>query len=394
MFSIVLTVVLIVMVFSDRDRALYYYHKFGGTPASLKEHLTHQIIKQMRAGGIAPQDIAQAYNAVSAESIQEAKAGAMPRLFSILGGIFILAGVGSYIGMFWEDMPSAVRVIITLGLGLALSAFGIVAIRENRYPRIIVPVLVAAALMCTAGGFVYLAEYYPHSDNVAKATLAVFTFMTLHQLLMFKFFPRTLTVAMGIVFLYGALGSAMDLADISPRIMALVLGGSLLLVSQGLAKSPFSSLVPLCMLVAAGWFNSGIYDWVDELASEKVALIVTGASVFALGYGLALSAETGLTGFFYFVGTMLFFIGFFDLVDSTSYDILFLLVSMGMVYVSILLKSRAILLNSTFAILGFIGYYADRYFVKTLGLPIALILAGFIFIGIGAGALKIKKKYF
>ena len=147
-------------------------------------------------------------------------------------------------------------------------------------------------------------------------------------------------------------------------------------------------------MVSAIWFNIGIYDWVSDLTTDNWARIITGISIFALGFGLSIAAQSNLTGLFYLVGSAMALNGFFDLVDDKPYDLLFLLVSMGLVYVSILLKSRAVLLIGTFSILFFIGYYAERYFVNSVGLPVALIIAGFVFIGISAGALKIKKRYF
>ena len=395
MLSALLILILIIMVLSDRDRALYYYHKMSSGSAEMKAFQTQQIIKQMQAGGITQDDIAHALVATSQDKTAHSGANnVMPRLFAILGGIFVLAGVGTYIGMFWDSMPSIARIIITLGLGIALTLFGFVAIREDKYPRIIIPVFIAASIACVTGGFVLLHEMFPSSNEPQKAMLMVFTCMTLYQLFVYRFFTHTITIALAIFYLYGALGAAFDLMDISTRWSALVLGGSLMLGAQGLAKSPHRSLVPLCIIISAIWFNIGIYDWVDEMLGNDWAILVVGLSVFALGFGLSLAAETGIIGVFYFIGSVMVLSGMFDMLKHTPYDLLLLLLSMGLVYVSILLKSRAILLTSTLSILSFIGYYANRYFVDSVGLPVALIIAGFVFIGISAGALKIKNKYF
>jgi len=41
---------------------------------------------------------------------------------------------------------------------------------------------------------------------------------------------------------------------------------------------------------------------------------------------------------------------------------------------SVKVKSRTLLLVSTFALLGYLGYFTNQYFADILGWPIALII--------------------
>lgn len=84
--------------------------------------------------------------------------------------------------------------------------------------------------------------------------------------------------------------------------------------------------------------------------------------------------------------------GIFDLVHHTRAELLFLAAAAYMLYLCTPLHSRALFFTSVISILGFIGYYTEEYFVNSVGWPVALIIMGMAFLGIGTLALKVKKK--
>jgi hypothetical protein len=49
-------------------------------------------------------------------------------------------------------------------------------------------------------------------------------------------------------------------------------------------------------------------------------------------------------------------------------------------------------LVSTFSLLGYLGYFTAEYFADVTGWPIALIIMGFILIGISTKAIKLGQK--
>ena len=55
-------------------------------------------------------------------------------LFVYLGAIFILAGISVYIGTFWDTMGSAMRLLVTLGVGYVLLIVLVSALHEGRPP--------------------------------------------------------------------------------------------------------------------------------------------------------------------------------------------------------------------------------------------------------------------
>ena len=112
-------------------------------------------------------------------------------LFAYLGGVFILAGVGTYISMFWDSMGGTMRVLVTLGIGYVLLIVLVAALHEDKFPRFILPLTLASVFMMTGGWFVLIHEVYPRGDNWRAAVLFVFAVMALHQGALFGKYRRT-----------------------------------------------------------------------------------------------------------------------------------------------------------------------------------------------------------
>ena len=84
--------------------------------------------------------------------------------------------------------------------------------------------------------------------------------------------------------------------------------------------------------------------------------------------------------------------GLFDLVEGTRVELVYLAVTAAALYGCVLLESRALLLTTVIAMLGFISYFSAEHFADSLGWPITLILMGVAFLGVGALALRVKRQ--
>jgi hypothetical protein len=110
-------------------------------------------------------------------------------------------------------------------------------------------------------------------------------------------------------------------------------------------------------------------------------------------YGLQRGGrQDRIAGLCYLIGSAMAYTGLFDLVQKTQFELLYFGVSASMLYACVRLQSRALLLTTVIAMLGFIGYYAAQYFVDSLGWPISLVLMGVGFMGVGALAMRAKKQ--
>ncbi|HNP65119.1 MAG TPA: hypothetical protein PKH39_14375, partial [Woeseiaceae bacterium] len=89
--------------------------------------------------------------AADAAATKRDKGDIAKTLFVYLGAIFILAGIGTYIGMFWGSMSSAMRIFVTLGIGYILLIVLVSALHENKYPRAVGALTFAMVFMMVSG---------------------------------------------------------------------------------------------------------------------------------------------------------------------------------------------------------------------------------------------------
>lgn len=455
MNEIILIGIVIWAIFSKSEGRLHSLRsRFSDkTPA---EHLSY-LVRYMRENGISPAQLSKAWDEMPQQAMpavaRRSTGEIASKVLFTLGALFVFAGVGVYTSMFWFSMSSFMRILITLGLGAALSVYAAVAIKEGKYPKAVLPLVLVAAAMECGGWFVFLHEMFPQGDDVRKASLFCFGIMALQQGLTYYSLRANSLAFTAIAFAYAAASMALDIAGMEVEHAALLLGGSLVFTAHSLTRTPHKALVPVLLLFGLAWFNAGLYgstmlfmsDWgfaayacavaelatgasvmvsavwaervgyirlstllhfmgaiilntgiyeqVQLLASHPLAALVTGASIISFAHAMQKAEQDRLAGLAYFIGSAFMYCGLFDEVRHTPLELLYLGVAIAMMYVSAVLHSRAILFTTVLAILGFIGYYTNAYFLNQAGWPVALIIMGMAFLGVGSVAIRIKRNY-
>ncbi len=305
----------------------------------MKEQAVKEILDIARRHGVTLEDLRDRLGQaapVPAAAIR----GILPRLFAYLGGTFIFAGLGVLIGLNWEEMNPAARIIVTLGSGLATFGMGLAALSRNRYRRAATPLFLIAAILQPTGILVTLDELSSGGDE-RYAILLMAGVMVIQQGFAFMLKRPTLllftTISFGLTFLI----VLFDLLNIDPQISAVTLGLSLVLVSVAVDKTR--------------------HRWI--------------------------------TPFWYLVGSVGFLYGIFDALEETPLEILFLAFACGVVYLSVYLRSRALLVSGTVSLLAYIGYFTNQHFLESWAWPLVLILFGLVLIGLSAAAVRISHKY-
>ncbi len=273
-------------------------------------------------------------------SIQPPNGAVLQRIMVYCGGIFVLTGIGIYSNLIWDDLNSLARVLLTLGSGVIFFFLGLLCLSDPRYTKAATPLFMIAALLQPTGLFVFMDEYLPHTENFAKASCIVFSFMTLQQITTFMTTKRTVLLFFSILFYYGAITSLLSILEID------------------------SSLTP---------FGLGLCG-------------------LATIWGLAKTEHQSITPFYYFFFSILTAGAAFDILADTPYDVALIAVGAGLIYLSTFAASRTVLSVGVVALLAFLGYFTDRYFTNIVGWPIALIVMGFTMIGVSAFALRLGKK--
>lgn len=314
-------------------------------------------------------------------------------LFIYLGAIFILAGISTYIGMFWNSMGSAMRVFVTLGVGYILLIVLVSALHEKKFPRLIQPLTIACVVMMTSGWFVLIHEVFPHGDNWRAATLFVFGMMALHQGVLLGKYKQTVLAFTALFFVYGFMHVGLDMLGIPITYIAIVLGASLFLVGVALEETAHRVLAEPALLIGVFWLNGGLFDQMALYTSANWASLVTGVCLMLTAYGLQQEGRYHrLAGLNYLIGSILFYSGLFDLVQDTPVELLYLAVTAAILYACVVLQSRTLLLTTVIAMLAFIGYFSSEHFANSLGWPVTLVLMGVAFLGVGTIAIKIKRR--
>jgi hypothetical protein len=292
-----------------------------------------------RQHGISVAEIAVAIGEAPAPPSSTRARAVLVRVLGFLGGTFVFAGIGVFIALQWSTMNSAARVVVTLGTGLAAFVLAVLSGREPRYDKATTPLYLMAAVLEPTGMFVAFDEYGSGGDwRVASLV----TCGTMALQFAAAFAPVRRSTPLFMIILFGTLfwGTTLDLLDVDGKLIALILGGSMLLAAVGVDRTPHRDVTPV---------------W-------------------------------------YLVGAVAFLYGLFDFVKRTPLEILFVAAA-GFVYLSVALHSRMLLFVATMAILAYTGWFTGEHFADSVGWPISLIAFGMFMIGLSALAFRIDRDY-
>jgi hypothetical protein len=126
---------------------------------------------------------------------------------------------------------------------------------------------------------------------------------------------------------------------------------------------------------------------------ESFGVMMLGGCLLLTAVAADRTPHRSITPAWYLVGGIAFLYGLFDLVAGTPFELLFILIASGFVYLSATIPSRTLLLVATGAILGYTGWFTGEHFADSLGWPLALMLFGLLMIGLSALAVRIDRQY-
>lgn len=303
---------------SDRDEAL------------------RQIAEIAARHGLGADDIAGALKAREQPATAERSTGILARVLAYLGGILVLAGIAILIGLQWDHLTSAARVLVTLGVGFAIFLFALATMTDPRFGRVTTPMLlVAAGLQPT--GIVVMLDEYAHGGDPEHGLLFMCVVVFLQQFLVFLARRRSVLLFTSLFFGAAGFGTLCQILDIDWEITAVALGIG---------------------LTAATW------------AIDKTRHRV-------------------ITPFWYFAGSVFFLAGMFEVLEDTVLEIAYFGVAAGIMYLATVVRSRTLLFTSVLALMGFTGYF----FRDTLANAFGLIVMGLLLIGLSAFAMSLNRKY-
>jgi hypothetical protein len=298
------------------------------------------IVTLARRHGLSAREIAEALGPADASTTEQRRRSVLVRVLGFIGGTFVFAGVGVFIALQWDAMNSAARVVITLGSGLAAFVLAVLSSRDVRFDKATTPLFLMAAALEPTGMLVAFDEFGSGGDW-RWASLVTCGTMALQLAATFGAIRRSTLLFLCMLFGTLFFWTMFDMLDADDAVVALVLGGSILLAAVGVDRTPHRVITPVWYLF-------------------------------------------GAAGVLY---------GVFDVVEGTPLELVFLFAAAGFVYLSVALHSRTLLFVATVAILAYTAWFTGEYFADSVGWPIALILFGLLLIGLSALAFRIDRDY-
>ena len=298
-----------------------------------------EIVALIRHHGLTVGEIASALDSDPHTRVARSS-GILSRVFGYLGGTFVFAGLAIYIGMRWNDLGSVGRVLLTLGPGFCAFVLALVCTTKDAFAGAALPLFLIAALVQPTGILVMMKEFSQGGDP-AYGVLFMNTIMVIQQGCAFGALRRTVLAFTTIIFATGFATVALDLLHVGRDLMGIVFGVSLGCVAWSLDRSPHRSLA----------------------------------------------------GPVYFFAALLFLAACYHALRHSAIEVLFVGLSCGVVFLSIVARSRSLLAVGTLALIAYIGYFIAEHFENNLNAPIVLMIAGFLLIAIGAAAVRINNRY-
>ena len=306
---------------------------------SVKEEALQDIVALVKHNSISLDEIRHALETPPALA-SKPSSSVLSKLLGYIGGIFVFAGIGVFISMYWDDFGSAARVIVTLGVGLMALIMGLVCLSDKRYDKAATPLFIISSILQPMGILVMLQEYSSGGD-ARHGLIFMSAYMLIQQ---------------------GALFWAKRLSVLA-----------------------FSAILFGCILIAN---LLDVWNWDGEMIG-----MIIGVSLICIAYALQKSKNLAIAPFWYFVGGIILMWSVFEVVKNTPLEMLYLGLSALIIFISTHVCSRALLGVGTLAMLLYIGYYTAKHFANTLGWPIALVIIGIALISISSLAVRLNNKY-
>ncbi len=306
---------------------------------SLKEDALQDIISLAKHNNITLDEIKHALEIVPILAYKPSSS-VLSKLFGYIGGIFVFAGIGVFISMYWDDFGSAARVIVTLGVGFAAFIMGLACLADKRYEKAATPLFLIASLLQPTGILVMLQEYSSGGD-ARHGLLLMAAYMLIQQCATFWAKRRTVLA--------------------------------------------FSAILFGCI------FFANLFDIWDM--DEELIGTVIGISLICIAYALNQSRHLAIAPFWYFVGAIILLWSVFEAVENTPFELVYLGLSALLIFLSTYVRSRTLLLVGTLSMLVYIGYYTAKHFANTVGWPIALVMIGIALIALSSLAVRLNNKY-
>lgn len=321
-----------------------------------KEELLQELSIKINSGEIKREELINRLNIPNAvpvssneKSIRTSSYFSLNKMLYALGGAIVIIGIIIFVSQIWDEVGSFGRITVTLGLGLVIALCGSILLKSKPEDIIGSVFHFIGGLLIPGGAMVALYELNIGQDSLWPVAITFGLIFLFYLLLNFVHKNAILTffsIANGTAFVY--------------------------LIVESIIDGPF-------------YQHDDLYAYLT---------MIVGLSYLLLAYAFRYGWNIKLVDIIYFFGITGFLGAAFSRVfDSEIWQALFFLIVIGGLFLAVNMKNRSVLVMSTLFLIAHVSYITSEYFADSIGWPIALVILGFIFIGLGYASIAINKKY-
>ncbi len=305
---------------------------------------------------ITKDEIDAAFDSVSKKnpSIISAKKFGIAEILYYIGAAIVFLGIVILLVQNWYTLSFVTKVLATLGVGVATYFAGVLFERGERTETISSAFYLISALVMPTGLYVVFknagfdASSYGFLSLISGILFAVY-------FLSYVVFRKNIFVLFSILF----------------------------------GTWFFLSITSFMVSSSTQYFGEKFIEY---------RILIVGISYMLFGYVFSKNKHTRLHGFFYGFGILGFLsaalaLGGWEPNQNIFWELIYPALVFGALFLSVYLKSKALLMWGTLFLMAYILKITSEYFSRGLGWPLALVIAGLAMIGAGYLYLSLKNKY-
>lgn len=320
-----------------------------------KEQIISFIKEQVTAGKISNNDLLNLTQNTITAPHEETPTRNLTSVFYAIGGVIAVIGVVILVAQNWNEIGFTGRILVTLGISLAAYVTGLVM--RGPESRVLSQVMFTISVaLAPMGTFILLQEADVNFTlNVQILISLVLAVIYGVALLISK---RNILSIFTLAFLtwtyFAVVLKIFDIENLRDmdilKWTVMILGFSYLLIAYGY-----------------GALSNRATDMIDRREKSGIKSILYGlGTIGVLGAGISIGG---------------------------TFDLIFIALIFAFFYASVYLKSTGILILASLFLIGHIIKLTARYFIDSINWPVALIITGFIVIGIGYLTYYLNKKF-
>ncbi len=321
-----------------------------------KTQIISFIETQLSSGKITKADLDAIGGTKDGQKVEAPQAThSLTNTFYSIGATIAIIGIGILIGQHWQEIGFGGRLLVTLGIALA-TYIAALMLRSPEQHKLSQVLFMISAAIAPVGVFVLLdeANINPELSVQIGISLCLFAIYGVALAISRKIIVALITIGYGTWAYFATVLYMLDMSGMN---------------AQDDILKWATMLIGVVYILLAYWYGGMAERTAVSERWEKEGLqnVLNGVGTLAiLGAGI-------------FVGDI--------------FDLVYIALIFAAFYGSVYLKSRAMLSIASVFLMAHIIKLTSKYFVDSIGWPVALIIVGFLIIGVGYFTVYLSRKY-